>query len=125
METTVQTHIDNAVECLRQIEAMIAKFEKARSVPGVPLVAIIKDAKSHLKLASDAAFEHDVQSALSPDLFNPFVIHDLDRAWSHYAIDEPHRTMTVKKLMFDRDPTVKRLPAEERMGRTVIVISNS
>lgn len=122
MEKTIADHVNNAIGCLDRIETMITTSNstgKPKTVQGAPILSILTDALSHLKLAKDAAFNQHVQFALSPDTFNPFNLPSVERSFSRFSLAEPSRVLILKKHVADVDPTVEVKPAEERMGRNV------
>ncbi|KLO17328.1 hypothetical protein SCHPADRAFT_887117 [Schizopora paradoxa] len=125
MEKSISDHVNDAIECLDRIDTMIAKAGDSKTVSGVPLVSILKDAVHHLKLAKDAAFNQHVYFALSPDIFNPFNLPSVERSFSRFSLGEASRVLILKKHMNDPDPTVELPPPEERMGRNIVVYTIS
>ncbi len=47
---------------------------------------VVKDAISHLEKASKAVFNQHVYFALSPDMFNPFNLLEIERSFSSFAL---------------------------------------
>ncbi len=65
----------------------------------------VKEALSQLEKASVAALKHHIHCALSPDMFNPFNLYEVDRSFSRFSLDEPARTIHLVKHFEDPNPS--------------------
>ncbi len=116
MQESLVGHIINATECLQRIETMLGRVDQTKIRP---LATAVEETKQHLKKASQTAFEEHVRFALSPDCFNPFNLVHIDRSFSRFALHESHRTLTLVKLVVDRNYEEELKPAGERMSDLV------
>ncbi len=124
MQAPLAEHVSEAIVCMCRLEAMLEKLDvpntktETRSVHKA-FSPVVKDTISHLEKASKAVFNQHIYFALSPDMFNPFNLLEIERSFSSFALNEPTRTMVLLKHVFDLDPMKEVKPAADRMGNTV------
>ncbi len=122
MDESLTDHICNAIEYVKHIQAMITNLDTKKSNARVVanlFSSDVKEALSQLEKASVAALKHHIHCALSPDMFNPFNLYEVDRSFSRFSLDEPARTIHLVKRFEDPNPSEDPIPAEDRIGRMV------
>ncbi len=127
MQTPLAEHVSEAIVCMCRLEAMLEKLDVPNTKTETHSIhkafsPVVKDAISRLEQASKAVFNQHVYFALSPDMFNPFNLLEIERSFSLFALNEPTRTMVLLKHVFDPDPVKEVKPAADRMGDTVSLL---
>lgn len=125
MQDSLSDNIFDARSTIVKMKEMLDKYSSKNSKADSSRVAVgafsplVEEALSHLEKAYTAAFKRESILALSPDAFNPFNLLELERTYSHLALNDPVRTLVVMKRIVDPNPEVPSRPADERIGNKV------